>query len=179
MTVGERVFLVGLAAGLIAAFVIWPIACGFMIAIGVVALIAQIIVNTTVRKLMSMLMGDPLADQWCRWTEERKNEDIGTFARAFDRRSEPFDPWVVRATWDALRTDLVVPLRPTDRIWKDLPSLDTDDFDLYDLIVEVAARSGHSLEGLKANRYYAMVCESGDATIGDIVKLISSQPRIE
>ena len=43
-------------------------------------------------------------------------EDIGTFARAFDRRSEPFDPWVVRATWDALLPYCGFPLRPADRV---------------------------------------------------------------
>jgi hypothetical protein len=53
--------------------------------------------------------------------DQRPGEDIGTFARAFDRRAEPFDPWVVRATWDALvpyvtHGDWHVPLRPTDRL---------------------------------------------------------------
>jgi hypothetical protein len=33
--------------------------------------------------------------------EERQGEDIGTFARALDRRTEPSDRWVARAAWDA------------------------------------------------------------------------------
>src|SRR5262249_24817516 len=56
-----------------------------------------------------------------RLAEQRPSEDIGTFARAFDRRTEPFEPWLVRATWDALQPyvrfrDGQVPLRPTDRL---------------------------------------------------------------
>src|SRR4051812_34759957 len=45
------------------------------------------------------------ADQRRRATRacERAGEDIGTFARAFDRHGPtPLDPWAVRAVWDAL-----------------------------------------------------------------------------
>src|SRR5688572_6522200 len=50
---------------------------------------------------------------------ERSQEDIGTFARAFDRRREPFSPHVVRAVWDALEPYVSlegspVPVRSTD-----------------------------------------------------------------
>ena len=38
-----------------------------------------------------------------RLADARVGEDIGTFARAFDRRAPEFDPWVVRAVWDALQ----------------------------------------------------------------------------
>jgi hypothetical protein len=38
-----------------------------------------------------------------RVSAERQGEDIGTFAKAFDRRAPEFDPWVVRAVWDALQ----------------------------------------------------------------------------
>src|SRR4030095_4437057 len=55
-----------------------------------------------------------------RLSKERTGEDIGTFARAFDRRSESFDPWVVRATWEALQPYVSFPLRPTDRLVEDL-----------------------------------------------------------
>src|SRR5262249_32026675 len=75
-----------------------------------------------------------------RLASERISEHIGTFARAFNRRSEPFDPWVVRATWDALSPYVVldgasVPLRPTDRLLEDL-CIDPDDIE--ELIPEVA-----------------------------------------
>ena len=44
----------------------------------------------------------PLRRHLGQLASDRIGEDIGTFARGFNRRTEPFDPWVVRATWDAL-----------------------------------------------------------------------------
>ena len=105
----------------------------------------------------------------------RSGEDIGTFARAFDRRNEPFDPHVVRAVWDALQPYAKfrggsVPIRPTDRIDEDL-GIDWDDIDMG-LAQEVADRVGRSLENIEANPLYGRV-----STVGDLVRLISSQPR--
>jgi hypothetical protein len=108
---------------------------------------------------------------------ERKGEDIGTFARAFDRRVEPFDPWVVRASWEALQVYVSFPLRPTDRLIEDL-CIDPDDIDLA-LLVDVAKRSRHSLDDPKANPYFAKFFSFQDVTVGDFVKLISWQPKIE
>jgi hypothetical protein len=34
---------------------------------------------------------------------DRVGEDIGTFARALDRRAAEFEPWVVRAVWDEMQ----------------------------------------------------------------------------
>ena len=48
------------------------------------------------------LVGRLLDRRLARLARERVGEDIGTFARAFDRRATTFDPWVVRAVWDAL-----------------------------------------------------------------------------
>ena len=109
--------------------------------------------------------------------KERKGEDIGTFARAFDRRAVPFDPWVVRATWDALQPYVSFPLRPTDRLIEDLCIAD-DDIDMA-LLIEVAARSRHSLDDLKANPYVAKFATFEDVTVGDFVKLISWQPKTQ
>jgi hypothetical protein len=106
---------------------------------------------------------------------KRLNEDIGTFARSFDRRNEPFDPWVVRATWDALQPyvtfrDGRLPLRPTDHLADDLSIADED---LEDIIADkVAHRSGRSLDSLESNPYFGKV-----ATVGDFVRFMSSQPR--
>jgi hypothetical protein len=108
-----------------------------------------------------------------RLASERAGEDIGTFARGFDRRAEPFDPWVVRAIWDAL-DDYVsfpggrVPLRPTDRLVEDLG---IDPFDLDDLLEEVATRSGHALTHLEANPFFGKVF-----TVGDFVRSVTHQP---
>jgi hypothetical protein len=63
----------------------------------------------------------------------RSGEHIGSFARAFNRRREPFDPWVIRATWEALGPYVrlegkQIPMRPTDRLIQDL-SIDPEDRD--------------------------------------------------
>jgi hypothetical protein len=112
-----------------------------------------------------------------RLASEREGEDIGTFARAFDRHSEPFDPWVVRATWDALDVYVAfdgrhLPLRPGDRLVEDL-CIDPDDI-CFELISEVAERSGHSMENVKSNPYCGRI-----NTVGDFVRFITLQPRVE
>jgi hypothetical protein len=110
-----------------------------------------------------------------RLAAERAGEDIGTFARAFDRRAEPFDPWVIRATWHAFRPYVAfrggcLPLRPTDRLGEDL-GIDPDDVD-PDLIQQVATWSGHSLDHTDGNPFYGKI-----VTLGDLVKFITLQPR--
>lgn len=110
-----------------------------------------------------------------RLAADRRGEDIGTFARAFDRRAEPFDPRVVRAVWDALQPYMTLgreraPLRPTDRIDEDL-DIDWDDIDMC-VLQEVAERAGRSLDGIEANPLHGRV-----ATVGDLVRLLSAQPR--
>lgn len=111
-----------------------------------------------------------------RLAEGRDTEDIGSFARSFDRRREPFDAHVVRAVWDAFQPYVrfrgrAVPLRVTDRIDEDL-HIDWDDIDMG-ILEEVAARAGRSLDDLEANPYYGRV-----RTVGDLVRLVSAQrPR--
>jgi acyl carrier protein len=97
---------------------------------------------------------------------ERAGEDIGTFARAFDRRNEPFDPWVVRATWDSLRPYCNCPLRPADR----LEELGIDGLELEELFAEIAKRSGHSLEDSR-------IVERIE-TVGEFVRVIAAQPQL-
>lgn len=98
--------------------------------------------------------------------EERQSEDIGSFARAIDRRSEPFDPWVVRAVWDAFTPYTGFPLRATDR----LEDFGIDLLELDLLFVEIAERSGHSLKNL--HDFWL-----DGATLGDLVTFVSSQPK--
>jgi len=109
----------------------------------------------------------------CR-ARERTGEDIGTFARALDRRAPSFDPWIVRAVWDALTSWTVLgggghlPLHPSDVI-ADLGCVDED---LEDVLDEAAARAGRRLDDMRANPYYGRV-----STVGDLVAFISHQPR--
>lgn len=112
-----------------------------------------------------------------RIANERTGEDIGTFARAFDRRTEPFDALVVRATWDALQEYVTYPLRPTDRIFEDL-CIDADDV-FFGLLPDVAKRTGHSLANPQANPYFAKFGSSHEVTVGDLVKFVSWQPKID
>src|SRR5438552_6122826 len=139
-TLANWLALGGLIAAVIAALVAWPMAAGLVILFCVI----------------SITVGTCQHREWLRrLAVERRGEDIGTFARGFDRRSEPFDPWVVRATWDALEPYVVfrggrVPLRATDRFWG-LDALPVDPDDIEDLLKEVAARSGRSLDQLEAN----------------------------
>jgi hypothetical protein len=98
--------------------------------------------------------------------EKRQGEDIGSFARALDRRSEPFDPWVVRAVWDAFSGYAGFPLRATDR----LADFSIDPLELDHLVEEIAERSAHSLKNLHDG------CEEV-VTLGDLVIFVSSQSK--
>lgn len=106
-----------------------------------------------------------------RIAEARQGEDIGTFARAFDRRSPHFDPWVVRATWQALTPWVQpnLPVRPTDSL--SLFGMELAE-DVEDILEEVAERTGRSLDAVEANPYWGRV-----RTVGDIVEFVSHQPR--
>ena len=105
---------------------------------------------------------------------DRASEDIGTFARALKRRSPEFDPWVVRAVWDALGRhlrfeDRCVPLRPGDRLLEDLQ---VDSEDLEDIAIEVARRVGRDATDWSKNPVAGAVL-----TVEDLVRLVASQPR--
>src|SRR5438105_187153 len=92
----------GLLGALVAAVIAWPLPMGGILAVLLVGTLVMIPVDNR---------------YFQRLASQRVGEDIGTFARAFDRRNEPFDPWVVRATWDALQVYVRypggrLPLRP-------------------------------------------------------------------
>ena len=106
--------------------------------------------------------------------ETRREEDIGSFARAFDRRgADPVDPWAIRAVWNALvpltaARGVTIPLRPSDRVADDL-LLDPDDLeDLIPLLVEQCERAPGNW---RTNPYYPRI-----QTVADLVFFISSQP---
>ncbi len=107
---------------------------------------------------------------------QRVGEDIGTFARAFNRRAEPFDTWVIRATWDTLIPFVSfegghVPLRPTDRLSDDIG---IDNEQAYDAVYEVLIRTRRANADWKNNPFYP----NDPVTIGDIVRLVSYQPLL-
>ena len=148
-----------LVSGLVWALIHEPAArfiAGFVVVLGVFATVSE-------RRRLQRLAAD------------RVGEDIGTFARAFNRRETPFDPWVVRATWDALQPYMKfrggrAPLRPSDGLFTDL-DLDGDAVD-FEIIPEIAARCSRSVDRCETNPMYGRV-----ATVGDLVQFITVQPR--
>ena len=146
------------SATVLAAFVYFP-AGTFVLALLVVAGVA------------SSLYSDRY---YRRLAAPRVGEDIGTFARALDRRAPTFDPWVVRAVWEALQPYVTyrggrVPLRPTDELFGHL-HVDPDDLDFV-IVPEVAWRAGRSLDGIAENPRCGHV-----TTVGDLIDLVAYQP---
>jgi len=107
----------------------------------------------------------PGEDYLSRLAAERAGENIGTFARAFDRRAEPFDPWVIRATWDSFGG---VPIRPSDDLAQEFGIAEELDV----IVSDIAARSGHSLDFAEPNRVVAEI-----KTVGDLVRFVTRQPK--
>jgi hypothetical protein len=106
-----------------------------------------------------------------RLARQRKGEDIGTFARAFDRRGKDFDPLVVRAVWDALQPHCrhrggAVPLRPTDRF----ATLAMDLEEILDVAEEVSQRTGRSLGHPESSRIGRV------ETVKDLVEFFCALP---
>jgi hypothetical protein len=88
----------------------------------------------------------------------------------------PFDPWVLRASWDALQSYLQfsgghVPLRANDGLFREPLWIDPDDAD--DILEEIAQRAGHSLERTAANPFYGHI-----DSVGDLVMFVTLQPRL-
>ena len=130
-------------------------------------------------RLLALFLAGLFAVAWLyddlrlrRVSAERQGEDIGTFAKAFDRWSPQFDPWVVRAVWDALQPYRahrggVAPLRPSDRL---KAVVDVDE--LYKVPApEIAQRTGRSLDNPEANPKYQRV-----ETVADVVHFFWNQP---
>ena len=81
----------------------------------------------------------------------------------------------MRAVWDELQPYVEVrrrhvPIRPADRLLEDL---EIDDEDLEDLAVRAATRAGRATSDWQSNPLNGSV-----VTVGDLVRLISLQPRV-
>ncbi len=101
----------------------------------------------------------------------RKGESICGFVRSFDTRLT--DTWVIRATHQELQLFLrsylpAFPIRASDSVLDDL-RLDPEDLD--DLLVDIAERSGRSVDTTDDNPYYGKV-----KTVMDMVLFINTQP---
>jgi hypothetical protein len=105
----------------------------------------------------------------------RTAEDIGSFARGFNRRDgTPLDPWAIRAVWNALAPltesrGRRIPLRPTDRFEQDL-GIDLED--LEDLVPPLVEQCERVHGDWKTNPFYDKL-----ETVADLVHFISAQRR--
>jgi hypothetical protein len=115
------------------------------------------------------------ARRWRLRAAARTTEDIGTFARGFDRKgAEPFDPRVIRATWEALAVELQpggprVPVRPNDDLEEDF---EIEEVDV--LATAVAKRAGRSTRAWE--RTPSVLDEV--VTVADLVRVVSRQPSV-
>jgi hypothetical protein len=106
--------------------------------------------------------------------QDRQGEDIGSFARSFDRRDgSQLDAWAIRSVWNALvpyteSKGRRVPLRPTDRFEEDL-GIDPDDIE--ELVSQLVEQCERIPGNWKANPFYESV-----TTVGDLVRFVSAQP---
>jgi hypothetical protein len=103
----------------------------------------------------------------------RDGESICNFARSFDTRRT--DTWVIRAAHQEIQQLLKsfmpnFPVRASDSLLDDLHiALD----DIEDLLVDIAARSGYSLDETENNPFYGKI-----VTVSDLVLFINAQPRM-
>jgi len=103
----------------------------------------------------------------------RDGESICNFARSFNARH--IDTWVIRATHQEIQHVLKsyvphFPVRASDSLLEDLH---TNADDVEDLVAEIAARSGHSLDKTESNPFYGNI-----HTVSDLVRFIDAQPHV-
>jgi hypothetical protein len=144
-----------------------------------IAIIVLMVLCQSVRIVMLIVIAILVLGWWLldrrmrKLAASRPGEDIGSFAGSFDRHRPDFDPWVIRAVWDALQPYLafrggVAPLRASDQLES---FIDLGDLDMV-IFPEVAVRTGRTLENLAANPRYGHV-----ETVADVVEFFWQQPR--
>lgn len=105
-----------------------------------------------------------------RLAAERAGQDIGHFARDFERRS--VDPWVIRATYEEIRgaePELAAfPLRGDDPLGDEVLFGDPDSID--DVVARVSRRTGRTLRRCERNPLYGKT-----HTVRDLVAFMSLQ----
>ncbi|WP_298290373.1 hypothetical protein [uncultured Litoreibacter sp.] len=99
----------------------------------------------------------------------RTNEDIGTFARAFDRNV--VDPFVIRAVYEGLQREMAapVPVRPEDDL---VETLSIDAEDLEDAINPMAERCSRDMSNPKACSLFGKI-----VTAADLVHFLNAMPK--
>lgn len=103
----------------------------------------------------------------------RDEESICSFARSFDTKH--IDTWIIRTAHQEIQLLLDsymphFPVRASDSLLDDL-HIDVDDVE--DLLLDIAMRSGRSLDETESNPFYGKI-----KTVSDLVLFINAQPRI-
>jgi hypothetical protein len=103
----------------------------------------------------------------------RDGEDVGSFARAFNRHAGPLDPWAIRAVWHTVvpmttTRGKLIPLRPSDRFVEDL-GIDPEDIEYA--VPKLVTQCERDIKGYRTNPYYTKL-----DTVGGLVRFISAQP---
>lgn len=106
--------------------------------------------------------------------KDRDNDSICTFSRHFECRE--IDTWVIRAVYEQLQSYLAseqdyFPIRATDNVLIDL-RIDDDVFE-FDLIEEIAERTGRTIDASESNPYYGKV-----NTVEDLIYFFNLQPAL-
>lgn len=106
----------------------------------------------------------------------RAGQSICEFSRDFDLRA--IDPWIVRAVYDELQSEIEVaygltgfPVRADDRMVADL-HIDPEALDL-DVVETVADRACRSLDDWAANPFH-----QDTATVRGLVLFLNAQPLV-
>lgn len=102
----------------------------------------------------------------------RDEKSLCTFARSFSTRH--VDTWVIRAAHQEIQLLMksYVPAFPVCASDLLLDDLRLEFEDIEDLLMDIAARSGHSLDGSENNPFYGKI-----KTVRDLVLFINAQPR--
>ena len=101
--------------------------------------------------------------------DEREGLGICQFAREFAPRT--VDSWVIRAVWNTLQDSVAqpLPLKADDKLEDDL-TLACDEYELEELMEEIAIRCGRELTGIEDNPFLPIV------TVRDLVLTLNAQP---
>lgn len=155
--VGYLVAVLGIGGLLIWWFDALAVSLWVIAVIAVFTLVASVDRRMQLSELSKARIGNPLCN----------------FARSFDARH--VDTWIIRAVWDALqfyigRRGHSFPLLPKDQIVDDL-SIDPED--LEDIAMDVAKRTGHSVDDFETNPLFGSV-----ESVGDLVLFVNHQPRL-
>jgi hypothetical protein len=158
ITLLDRVISITLGIGLLygIGYLVWKIPL-LLIAV-LVALISSIVLNWRYQRRLKHL------------TRQRTGNSICCFAQSFDYRN--VDTWVIRAVYEQIQeyVRFDFPFRASDRLAEDL-GIDPEDLEL-NIAVEIAERTGRTLNALEINPYFENV-----KTVQDLVLFFNAQPR--